>query len=188
MYDINNNVISKRWKERYNNLSDDVKKKLDENDGVITQLKVLNKSRKYPEIGDIFQLITNNNIEFNGIIINNHICNINGDDLIVVAIFKYTYDYKKVLNEGVLLNNIIIPFQIVGKEYWTRGYFNTIDHFDEIIKTCSYGFYSIGKGKIYDEYGKALIEMPDILGIYGVSTINGISMKLNQELIISGII
>ena len=51
------------------------------------QLKVLKKKRVYPEIGDIFQIKPTENITYYGVVINNHVTNRNGEDLIVVVIF-----------------------------------------------------------------------------------------------------
>ena len=45
-------------------------------------------------------------------------------------------------------------------------------NYNEVIKVDSYGFYSIGKGKIFNEYGKELEKEPQLLGTYGVSTIH----------------
>lgn len=76
----------------------------------------------------------------------------------------------------------------MGKEYWTRGYFYNVEHYNENVKVDSCGFYSIGKGKFFDEYGNEITNEPQLLGTYGVATIIGIAGKINQELIIAGII
>ena len=59
-------------------------------------------------------------------------------------------------NIGIKCNDLLIPPEIIGKEYWTRGYFYNVDHYDEKLKIKEYGFYSIGQGKVLDEYGKAI--------------------------------
>lgn len=89
---------------------------------------------------------------------NTHINNINGDDL--------------------------IPLAIVGKEYWTRSYFYNIGHFDGLMNINSYGFYWIGKGKFVDEYGDVLTSKPDLYGSFGVTAIIGIARQITKELII----
>lgn len=71
---------------------------------------------------------------------------------------------------------------------WSRGYFYNIDHYDELLNIEDYGFYSVGKTKFFDEYGKKLLNQPRLLGTFGVTTISGIAKKINQELIITGII
>lgn len=187
MKNINENILTIRWLERYSQLSDKVKNKIDLYENNVKQLKVIKKNRKYPEVGDIFKLISGDNLEINGVVINNHINNINGDDLLVIALFKYKYEYSKVIKEGISLNNLLLPPQIVGKEYWSEGFFNNIDHYNN-INCDNYGFYSVGKQKIYDEYGNEIYNEPELLGAFGVATIIGISMKINQELIISEII
>ena len=188
---INNNILSNRWKERYEKLSDEIKEKLDNlNNADISdyQLQVIKRKRIYPEIGDIFTINPKDNIHFKGIVINNHIDNMNGDDLLLILIFKQNVDIHISIRNGVKEDELLIPPQIVGKEYWTRGYFYNIDHYGERIKVENYGFYSIGKGQFFDEYGKELVKQPDLLGTYGVATISGVARKINRELIISGII
>ena len=188
MNDVNNNPLVKKWRERYDSLPNELQQKIKEKEEIITQLKHGKKSRRYPEIGDVFSLITSDNVEINGIVINNNVKNINGDDLLVVALFKPKMDYKKELLERLSSNNLILPPQIVGPEYWTKGLFCTFDNYKNDIICDSYGFYSVGKHVFLDEYGKVMDNEPKLLSVFGVSTINGISIKLDTELIINKII
>lgn len=188
---INNNIISNRWKGRYLKQSDEVKEKLDKldnSDPSEYQLQVIKRKRIYPETGDIFKTNPITDIYFYGVVLNNHINNINGDDLLLVLIFKQDIDIRKSIGNGVSEDELLLAPQIVGKEYWSRGYFYNVDHFDELPKIKDYGFYSVGKGKFFDEYGNELSAQPRLLGTFGVATISGIAKKINQELIISGII
>lgn len=188
---INDNVIANRWKQRYAEQSDEIKDKLDKLDKLGPkeyQLQVIKRKRIYPQIGDVFKINLKEDIILYGIVINNHINNINGDELLVILIFKEGVDIKDVIYKGIKSLHLLIPPQIVGKEYWTRGYFYNIDHVDGISNTIDYGFYSVGKGKYFDEYGNEINSEPQLLGIYGVATISGIARKLNQELIIAGIL
>lgn len=189
--DLNNNILSNRWKERYEKLSDEIKEKLNELDNSNIsdyQLQVIKRKRLYPEIGDIFKVNPRDDIYFYGVVLNNHIHNINGDDLLLVLIFKQNIDIKGSIINGVKEGDLLLPPQIVGKEYWTRGFFYNVEHYDEILNVKNYGFYSIGKGEFVDEYGKELANQPKLLGTYGVATISGIARKINQELIIRKII
>lgn len=188
---INNNIISNRWMERYLKQSDEIKEKLDKldiSDPSEYQLRVIKRQRIYPENGDIFKINPITDIYFYGVVLNNHICNINGDDLLLVLIFKQEIDIRKSVGNGVSEDELLIPPQIAGKEYWSRGYFYNIDHYDEPLIIKDYGFYSVGNGKFFDEYGNELSAQPRLLGAFGVATISGIAKKINQELIISGII
>lgn len=188
---INNNIISSRWMERYLKQSDEIKEKLDGLDNSEPseyQLRVIKRKRIYPEIGDIFKINPINDIYFYGVVLNNHINSINGDDLLLILIFKQDIDINKSIGNGVSEDELLLPPQIVGKEYWSRGYFYNIDHYDELPNIEDYGFYSVGKAKFFDEYGKELLNQPRLLGTFGVATISGIAKKINQELIITGII
>lgn len=184
--DINDNVISRRIKERYEKLSDETKEKLAKADNLELadyQLRVIKKSKQYPEVGDIFELKASDGTTLQGIVLSNHINNNNGEDLICVVIFREGIDVMEIL-EKKIEDYIIFPPFILGKQYWTRGFFNTIGHFSGIIDFKEYGFYSIGKGKFLDEYGIELKKEPRICGTYGVSTINGVAMEITRELII----
>ena len=126
--DINNNIRSNRWKARYDKLPDEIKVKLDalaDADFNEYQLKVIKRKRVYPEIGDIFRICPCDNVEYYGIVVNNHINNNNGEDLIVVFIFKSGVDIKQSVSNGIKKEDLLIDPEIVGKEYWTRGYFLT---------------------------------------------------------------
>lgn len=189
--DINNNIIVNRWKARYAQLPNEIKEKLDELDNKSIeeyQLQVIKRERIYPQVGDVFQIKPSKDIELYGLVVNNHINNINGEDLIVVLIFKNKANLKESITREVKSEDLLILPQIIGKEYWTKGYFYNIDHYNEMPQIGNYGFYSVGKGKFFDEYGKEIEGEPSLLGIYGVATIIGVAGKINQELIIAGII
>jgi len=186
-----NNIIAKRYEERYEKASNEIKKKLDaidEDPSLEKQMLVIKRKRSYPEIGDIFQVKPTEELTFYGIVVNNHIDNINGDDLLVVMIFNADVDIKNCIQRGVRKEDLLIPPEIVGKEYWTRGYFYTVDKFESTLDVKNYGFYDISDMKFYDEYENDIGEEPELLGVYGVATIFGIGMKLNQELIFRGIL
>ncbi len=185
---INNNIISNRWNERYEKLPNEIKEKLDNLDVSKCQLQVIKMKKIYPEIGDIFKVNPMGDLFYYGLVVNNHINNINGEDLLLIFIFNEGVNIKECISNGIGYDELLIPPQIVGKEYWTRGYFYNIEHYNENFNIDSCGFYSIGKGKFFDEYGNEISNEPKLLGTYGVATIIGIAGKISQELIIAGII
>ena len=190
MRGINDNIITNRWEARYAKLSDDKKKKIDDlyNAEVAEyQLQVIKRKRIYPEIGDLFKINPKNEIFLYGVVINNHINNINGDDLILILIFKQGVNVERCIEEGIKGDDLLLYPEIVGKEYWTRGYFYNYSHYDQHINFDNYGFYYVGKDKFVNEYGEEIDE-PQILGTYGVATDIGIGRMINRELIIAGII
>lgn len=72
---INDNIISNRWRERYLKQSDEVKAKLDKLDNSAPseyQLQIIKRKRIYPEIGDIFKINPTDDIIFKGVVLNNH--------------------------------------------------------------------------------------------------------------------
>jgi hypothetical protein len=186
---LSDNILSNRWKRRYEQCSQEVKDKLDKlSDMLINeyQLQVIKRKRIYPDIGDVFQICPRDNIMYYGVVVNNHVNSTTGDDLLVIYVFKSGIDIRQVVKRGIKKTDLLIYPQIVGKEYWTRGYFYNVDHID--INENNYGFYHILDQRFCDEYGNDILEEPYLLGTYGVSTISGIAYKINQEMIISGII
>lgn len=185
---INNNILSSRWKKRYAEQPLEIQQKLDALANARIkeyQLQVIKKEKIYPQIGDIFEINPQDDIFLYGIVVNNHIKNINGEDLLLIFIFREKDKIRNILNYNVRSEDLLIPPQMVGKEYWTKGYFNNIDFMANIESVKGYGFYSVGKGKYFDEYGSELNEEPELLGTYGVATISGIARVIQQELIIS---
>lgn len=186
---LTDNIMSRRWKMRYEQCSQEVRNKLDRLDDMYIneyQLQPIKRKKIYPESGDIFKVCPYENIEYFGIVVNNHVNNNNGEDLIVVFVFKSGIDIEQSIKSGIKKEDLLIGPEIVGKEYWTRGYFFNVRHTE--IQANNYGFYSIGKGKFFDEYGNDIYEEPYLLGTYGVATISGIAYSINQELIINGLI
>lgn len=186
---INDNPLSQKWKQRYDQQPDNIKQKLDmlKNQNLDEyQLKVIKKKKIYPEKGDIFLVSPRDGIFFFGLVVNNNISNINGEHLLVIFIFRNRAESIEDDKFSVDYENLLIEPCIVGKEYWTRGYFFNVGNIMSLNVACDYGFYSVGKGKYFDEYGKEIFREPKLLGTYGVSTISGVAYKINKELIIDG--
>lgn len=157
------------------------------------QLKVIKKEKRYPDIGDVFLIKPTDDLLLYGLVINNHVNNINGEDLLVVLIFKAGID-SRLICDKTLEGNVLLPPQTVGVEYWTRGYFHTVDAVDISDWYIDYGFFDVGSiyvrgyGLFVNEYGERIDREPKLLGTYGVSTIIGIASKITRELIIDRIL
>lgn len=184
--DINNNPLSRKWKEKYNKQPDEVKKRLDElsnQDFTQYQLNVIKRRKIIPRKGDVFLVNLNESLYFFGIVINDNIKNINGEGLYVIMNFR---DKAKSLDDTNFIldyEKLLIEPSIVGKEYWTRGYFYNTGITLESLPPIDYGFYSVGKGN-FDEYGNEIYKEQYLLGTFGVATISGIAYEINKELII----
>lgn len=192
--DWRNHLIKERWESLYASLTEEKKRKIDEFMGNTPQLKVIKRKRKYPEVGDIFELMTQEGIVFNGLVVNNHLTQIwPGDELILIFIFKEGIDIKNCIANGVKKDDLLIAPRIVGKEYWTRGYFHAVDHVEEYLAKKNYGFYWIpynptNHDTFYDEYKNELEKEPELLGQWGVATITGIASSVYKAMIIEGMI
>ncbi len=151
MNDLNylkDNIMSRRWKTKYEQCSQAVRDKLDKLDEMYIneyQLQVIKRKRIYPDIGDIFKICPRENIECYGIVVNNHVNNKNGDDFIVIFVFKSDVDIEQSVKKGIRKEDLLIDPEIVGKEYWTRGYFFNVGHIES--KVNNYGFYSVKESR-----------------------------------------
>ena len=109
------------------------------------------------------------------------------DDIIYVGkaiILKNRVESNQKAEIKLITNNILVGPCIVGKEYWTRGFFGRTDITIKDIPQFNYGFYYIGKSKYVDEFGNEIFEKPDMVESFGVATITGIAYKVRKELII----
>lgn len=185
--DLYDNPLSRKWKDRYNNLPGYIQKELDELKSKSYkdyQLNVIKRTRTIPKRGDVFFVNPKENKYFVGVVIRDSVNNINGTDLYVVLILKNKVKSIDVKDFEMDFNNLLIEPCIVGKEYWTRGYFYNCGRVVENLPNINYGFYNIGGCEYLDEFGNSLHNVPKEFGTYGVSTIIGVAYKINKELII----
>lgn len=185
----NSNPISDKWIQRYNEQSKEVKNKLDilKNMNIREyQLKVIKKKNTYPQIGEVFIINPQSSLFLWGVVINNYVNNINGENLLVIMIFNEEININKENSFIFEPQKLLIPPTIVGSEYWKKGYFFSIGSIELPNIEDMYGFYDIIDGVYFDEYGKKLEDIPRISGIYGVSTISGVAYEVNKELLVRG--
>ena len=185
--DIYNNPLSRRWKKRYNELPNDVKERLNElsNQKIVQyQLDVIKRKRIIPQKGDVFLVNPKESLYFFGVVVNDNVNNINGDGLYVAMIFRNKAESLIDTNFVADYKNLLIAPSIIGKEYWTKGYFYNIELKAETFQDIEYGFYSIAQEKYLNEYGKEVFKVPHLFGNFGVKTISGIAYQINKELII----
>lgn len=187
MNDYEDNPIARAWEKRYQSFSSDIQYKLDELYNASSkkyQFNVVKKSRKHSTRGDVFVINPINDLFLYGVVLNSNINNICGDDLYVIIILKERAEINKRKEIRLITDNILVGPCIVGKEYWTKGFFGRTDKSIQDIPQLSYGFYYIGKSKYVNEYGNEIFEKPDMVESFGVATITGIAYKVRKELII----
>lgn len=187
MNDYADNPIARAWEKRYQSFSSDIQYKLDELYNASSkeyQFNVVKKSRKHSTRGDVFVINPINDLFLYGVVLNSNINNICGDDLYVIIILKERAEINKKKEIRLITDNILVGPCIVGKEYWTRGFFGRTDITIKDIPQFNYGFYYIGKSKYVDEFGNEIFEKPDMVESFGVATITGIAYKVRKELII----
>ncbi len=185
---LTDNPLSREWKKRYNEQPAEIRRELDRLDTLKIeeyQLKVIKRKRIQPEKGDVFLLSPREGLYFYGLVVNSKINNMDGDNLSVILIFRDKAKSVEDVEFTPDVKRLLLRPDMVGREYWTRGYFYNIGRIkEEIFQDFDYGFYDIFREKYYDEYGKELTKRPALIGLAGVSTVSGIAAKINRELII----
>jgi len=77
----------------------------------------------------------------------------------------------------------------VDISYWNKGLFYTVGNvgISEYEENLDYGFYRIGINSNWycKEDGRLLEGKPKILGVYGITTMTGIALQVEKELIIN---
>lgn len=187
MNDYADNPIARAWEKRYQSFSSDIQYKLDELYNASPkeyQFNVVKKSRKHSTRGDVFVINPINDLFLYGVVLNSNINNICDDDLYLIIILKERAEINKKAKIKLITDNVLVGPCIVGKEYWTKGFFGRTDINIQDIPQFSYGFYYIGKSKYVNEFGNEIFEKPDMVESFGVATITGIAYKVRKELII----
>lgn len=179
------NPIADEWKELFSKQPDEIKEKLDTLDKMNPneyQLRVIKKNKPTLKEGDVFVLSPRENVYFYGKILKANITNNNNDTYVqgknLVFLFRNKTDYSQLL----------IRPSIVDVSYWNKGLFFNVGNLPitKSEKQLDYGFLKIGsKSNFYcREDGTILKKKPELLGIFGISTITGIASKIEKELII----
>lgn len=186
--DLNDNVIAKKRKNRFEQLTESTKIKLEKMNSEPPKNYLLKKQKKdssYPEKGTIFEVISHDDIRVKGMVINNHVNGSLGKDLITIIFIRRGIsisDKKEITTEDLLTEP-----QIVSIEMWNKGYAKNIGKYHGKFG-IEYSFYD-GLYNVYrDEYGNEKSEQKGVFGVFGMSTLFGVSRHIQTELIIDNII
>lgn len=193
---INENPISSAWKKRYSELTSDVKQRLEALDQMKPkdyQLRVIKKSKVELKEGDVFVLSPRENIYFYGKVLRTNINHKEKDTFVhgknVVFIFNNKTTSPNMDNFKPDYSQLLIRPAIVDISYWRKGLFYNVGNagISDYEDNLDYGFYKIGINSNWycKEDGTVLEAEPKILGIYGISTITGIALQVEKELIIN---
>lgn len=183
--EIEKNVITQKRIERYKSLPDEIRIRIDQLKNESPQKYLLQKQKRenaYPEIGSIFKIVSFDGISVNGMVINNHINGGLGKDLITVILLKHDFDSFN--NMEVHVDDLLTEPLIVSIDMWKKGYANTVARFQGSIK-FEYSFFDGIFYNYKDEYGNIKKADSDIVGIYGMTTLFGLSRHVQTELIIN---
>ena len=134
-------------------------------------LRVLKKSRRKPEVGDIFALQARAGEYLFGRVVSVD-ARIGGFDNVVLV---YVYNARSTTKASVPMldkRNLLVPPIGTNRQPWLRGYFETIATQplrakDVLAKHC---FGPSFAGKYYDEQGRELQARTEPCGEYGVES------------------
>lgn len=189
----NNNPLAQKEDARFHSLSDEKKERLrllEEQDVKEYQLRVIKRKRIKPQKGNLFVVSPKENMYFWGVVINSDIEFFKGDDerFSVVFILKDRAESPTDTNIPKNITNLLIDPAVVGRWYWNKGFFYNVGIDIEIPDDIDYGFYDIMGRQYVDEYENTIKRVPELVGVYGAKTGQGIAYEMNYELIASGMI
>jgi hypothetical protein len=190
------NPIADEWIKLYSQQPDEIKEKLDALDKMRPkdyQLRVIKKTKPELKNGDVFIISPREEIYFYGKVLKANINHISGDTFVqgkhLVFIFKNKTKKPTIDDFNPDYSQLLIRPSIVDDIYWNKGLFYNVGNaaISKSENELDYGFLKIGiKSNIYcKEDGILLEKKPELLGVFGVSTINGIASKVEQQLIIN---
>lgn len=193
---INENPILSEWKKRYSKQTADIKEKLDALDQMKPkdyQLRLIKKTKVKLRDGDVFVLSPRKNVFFYGKVLKTNINHIEKDTFVhgknVVIIFNNKTTKPTIEDFKPDYSQLLIRPAIVDISYWNKGLFYTVGNvgISNYEEDLNYGFYKIGINSNWycKEDGIILESKPKILGIFGISTITGIALQIEKELIIN---
>lgn len=144
-------------------------------------------------MGDIFVLSPRENIFFYGKVLKTNIDHIEHDTFVqgknVIFIFNNKTTKLDIGDYNPNYSQLLIRPAIVDISYWNKGLFYTVGNvgISEYEENLDYGFYRIGINSNWycKEDGRLLEGKPKILGVYGITTMTGIALQVEKELIIN---
>ncbi len=191
MFKMFENVVAKEFEERYNSLTLEKQKKIDEMIPSKVQLIKIKRYKEEIKEGDVFILQPREGIYFFGKVINANIKHLNNDGFIngnnLVYIYKCKSKKTNIEDFKPNINELLIKPVIIHESYWRKGLLYTIgnEKVTQEEKDLDYGFYSTKDGKFYKDNGEEVLKIPTIKCLKGITTIIGIGSDVEQELIIN---
>lgn len=149
------------------------------------QLIQMNKSRKKPCVGDVFVLQPIPGKFYYGKVIQTELQS--RDSFIRGMFLIFIYDYcsaKKEIIYDLETNDLLIAPQIVNKQPWIKGYFETIGNVAVTTHEngMNLGFWDIARQRYVDISGNPLDTPPKVISIYGLGSYGIISKEVYKAL------
>ncbi len=149
----------------------------------MTNMKVLQKSRKKQSIGDIFTLQILEGKFHWGRVVSLSATAGGFEDCILIYIYSVQTDNDDVVPE-LDTSQLLLPPIAINQQPWTRGYFKTIESRplaaeDLLPVHC---FYSFAFRKYYDDNGNVLASKSEPCGVYGLASYRTVDDDLSRAL------
>jgi len=192
MFKLDYNILSKNWKEKVKNLTQEQLDSIEAPVGKENLIR-LKKSKELIKTGDIFVLSYKEGLYFYGKVLEANVKHetnslINGSH--VVFIFRNKSHEKNLNDFKADYNNLLCGPEILTSGYWENGWFETIGNIPltKEEKKLDYGFFSMETfdrwGTFKKSNGDILKHIPNLCSYYAVSVYAGIYMSIRIESII----
>jgi len=192
MFKLDYNILSKNWKEKTKNLTQEQLDLIDAHIGKENLVR-LKKSKEPVKTGDIFVLSFQDGLYFYGKVLEANVKHetnswVNGCH--VVFIFRNKSSEKNLNNFKADYKNLLCGPTILTSGYWEKGYFETVGNIPltKEEQKLDYGFFKMEPLKRWGTFqksnGELLKHIPKIYDSSGIMTYDGIYMSIRTEAII----
>ena len=155
------------------------------------QLRVLRRSRAYPEPGETFRLEPPCCPPLEGVVVNSHVVHMGEGGIVVALVFAPGVSPEAALSMGVPPESLMIEPQTLTDLYWRRGYLERTGRVEVDRRAIGYGFYDVNplrrEDRFEDEWRRPLPAEPRLLGDRGPATDIGVAWEVAREAIIRGL-
>ncbi len=182
--DLYKNIVEKRQEEMVSSLSREQKKEYELflKNRYVFKLKKTKNNYSYPEPGDVFRMITCDELSLYGIVMNNHLY----EDSLTVFVFIPEMRINDIENGNISNSDVLLGPVQVFKHMWIKGLFVNVSKCVQSDAISDYGYYDIVRNCFMDDYRKEIKREPEFYDVSGIAGEVGFDSLVYEALILKG--
>lgn len=151
-------------------------------------LAVLKKTRKSPEVGDVFVMLPPEGLFLYGRVVANDLSKGPMPNCILIYVYRARSKEKEAVPE-LLRGQLLVPPMMTNKRPWTMGYFETLQNrelgpMDRLPQHCFFSSPLVpgGVGRYFDEHRNLLPGPIEPVGEWGLHSFRTIDDEISKAL------